>query len=296
MVHERRVTAAEEEPDIDKLSSGRIILYLRSFVDDENAGTLPLVMDIDSGGSYECVPWYQTEEEQVKAVMNEFGYFLAIRKPNDAFPHSGASRLQVGHEWQEKVGELMAKSLFVVIRLGTTDGLLWELTTAVQHLEPCRLLLLVPFDKKEYNSFCNQHQDVFPKSLPSYKGGRECGSLRGIIWFQEDWTPEFITLETSELYLPKQSLQSALKVSLLPFIDRLKIPYLPLQVSELAIFKLLFIGFMACIFWSIIILNFLDLPLWWGIPAVAINSIISAGVYAQMREHFCRMKRFPGKY
>jgi hypothetical protein len=43
-VYERRVTAAGEEPDSNKLFSGRIILYLRSFVDDENAAKLPLVM------------------------------------------------------------------------------------------------------------------------------------------------------------------------------------------------------------------------------------------------------------
>jgi hypothetical protein len=99
--------------------------------------------------------------------MDEFGYLFTIRKPDEALPHTGASRLQVGQEWQKKVRELMVKSLFVVIRLGTTDGLLWELTTVVQCLEPTRLLLLVPFDKMEYNNFCNQYQDVFPKSPTS---------------------------------------------------------------------------------------------------------------------------------
>lgn len=299
-VHERRVAAAEEGPAINKLFSRRIILYLRPFEDDENAAKLPLAMgtagDTTCYHSTEYVPWYHTEEEQVKAAMDEFGDLFAIRKPDDAFPHSGASRLQVGYEWQKRVRELMVKSLFVVIRLGTTDGLLWELQTAVRYLEPCRLLLLVPFDEMEYSNFCNQYQEVFPKSLPSYDEGKKCGTLRGIIWFQEDWTPEFLTLETSDLYFPEYSLQSALKVSLLPFIDRLKLPYQPLDLSGQAIFKRFFMGSIACVFLSIPIWVSPAPPLWWSIPASAIALIILGPICAEMREQYCLRKRFPGRY
>lgn len=258
LVYERRVTAAEEETDNNELSSRRTILYLRSFEDDEKAAQLISTRIAGPHGGEAIHLWY-TEEEQLKAVIDEFGYLVAIRKPDDAFPHSGASRLQVGHEWQKKVSELMAKSLFVVIRLGTTDGLLWELQTAVRYLEPCRLLLLVPFDEMEYNNFCNQHQDVFPKSLPSYDQGQKLGSLRGVIWFQEDWTPEFLPLKRSELYLPMYSLQSALKVSLLPFFDRLKLPYQPLQPSFEGMFKWVAGGLTACVL--------ISSPFWLGPPA-----------------------------
>ncbi|MBS0153328.1 MAG: hypothetical protein JSS38_01920 [Nitrospira sp.] len=295
-VHERRVTAAQKEPDNSNLPSEQIILYLRSFIDDENAAKLPSII-ADSETSSEYIPWAHTEEEQMKAVMDEFGYLYTIQKPDDTFPHAGASRLQVGSEWQTKVRELMAKSLFVVIRLGATDGLLWELQTAVRYLDPCRLLLLVPFDEIEYNNFCGQHQDVFPKSLPRYDEGVETvGTLRGIICFQEDWTPEFLILETSGLYLPKDSLQSALKVALLPFFDRLKLPYQPLHASFGELFERFLWGSIACVLLSVPILASPALSLWFTIPMSAIGLIILGIIYVEMREHYCLKKRFPGRY
>lgn len=295
-VQERRVTAARAELNINQLSSERIILYLRSFKDDKKAAILPSTTRTDSDGfPTEVVTLDYTEEEQLNAVMGEFGHFITICRPDEALPHSGASRLRVGHEWQKHVQELMVKSLFVVIRLGATDGLLWELTTAVRYLEPCRLLLLVPFGEREYNKFCKKHQDMFPKSLPSYDEREKVGTLRGIICFQEDWTPELLTLKTSALYPPTHSLQSALRVALLPFIDRSNVPYQPLHLSTAVIFQWLLLGSMACWSWFVTISEFPNLSPW----AIGLASAVSLTfiwiICAGMHAYYCLRSKFPGR-
>lgn len=303
---ERRFKAAKDELNLHQVFSERIILYLRSFEDDEKLATFPLndkaleedERDFlnDSFSSFKFSPPAYTEEEQLKAVMGESGHFITIRRPNEDFPHSGASRLRVGHEWQEQVRKLMVKSLFVVIRLGTTEGLLWELQTAVEHLEPGRLLLLVPYDEIEYNNFCKQHQDLFPKSLPSYDEGETVGTLRGIICFQEDWTPEFLTLERITLFWPGESLQSSLKVALLPFIDRLNVPYQPLRLSREAIFRWFLFGSGTCGFLFALISNFSNMPVWALLMAGPASLIFIAFIWAEMYVFYSLRSRFPGRY
>jgi hypothetical protein len=166
------------------------VLYLRSFQADEETARVT-----ESFGS-------RTEEELTVEVLQAFGPVVAIGRPGERLPETGAARMYVDDEdWQEVVAEYMDRSALVVLRLGTTMGFLWELERATRTLDPTRLLVLSPYDRKSYGVFRSETEEYFPEPLPDLadgstpglQGGR-LGSVRGAILFQPDWTAEYVDL------------------------------------------------------------------------------------------------------
>ena len=87
-----------------------------------------------------------TEEEELATVMNEIGPVVAIGCPGEALPELGAYRIYLQHEdWREEVRNLISAAQLVVIRLGMTEGVLWELRTIITHAKAEHVLLLVPW-------------------------------------------------------------------------------------------------------------------------------------------------------
>jgi hypothetical protein len=225
----------------------RPIVYLRSFQDDTTAAQLhppPQPPPSQPGGvaySYYNPNAFLTEEEELAAVMNEIGPFVAIGCPGEELPELGAYRTYVQQEdWQEKVRNLISIAQLVIIRLGMTEGVLWELRTAIKHVEAKRLLLLVPWEKSQYAVFRNTYATLFPAGLPEYGASRwfpgNSGSLRGIICFWPGWTPHFLGFKGSFLYA--ETVEVTLKKTLLPVFNRLDLSYKPLTVTVSWFWKL----------------------------------------------------------
>ena len=86
----------------------------------------------------------------------------------------GAARFYVDDDhWQDTVARLARQSGLVVIRLGTTDGLRWEIDHAVRNLPPERILLFVPHSAEHrvcYDAFRAVADDVLPRKLPPLAG------------------------------------------------------------------------------------------------------------------------------
>ncbi len=161
------------------------VLYLRSFADDEE------VADANSTlGFYQLT----TEEEQLATVLNRIGPFTAIGDPSEALPDLGAARIYVGDgEWQDRVVGLLASARLVVLRLSSTQGVRWELRQAVSIVGPERLLLLIPKGRRRYSKVRQNWDELSMKPLPNAPLSlTRFGSLQGIIWFANDWTPEFL--------------------------------------------------------------------------------------------------------
>jgi hypothetical protein len=105
-------------------------------------------------------------------------------------------------DWQQKVHELLAKAALVVLRLGKTEGFWWEVEQSASRLDPRRLVFLVPLGRKQYDEFRERAAKHFPKGLPDYStsplrrifGKRVDGKIRGLIYFESDWTPVFVNL------------------------------------------------------------------------------------------------------
>jgi hypothetical protein len=91
------------------------VLLLRSFVDDE------LLFD-DEGISD------RTFEEAVTDQLWGFGPVVAIGRPNETLPLSGAVREYVSHDvWQERVEELARYAVAILMIMEPTPGFGWEL-------------------------------------------------------------------------------------------------------------------------------------------------------------------------
>ena len=114
------------------------ILYLRSFQDDADS-------TIDDDASAWTRGWLKilrppSPEEELAAILERLGPVVAIGKPGEELPELGAARLYVAHDaWQAKVQALMAQAALVVIRVGTSPGVLWEIEQALVRIPRGRL-------------------------------------------------------------------------------------------------------------------------------------------------------------
>ncbi len=202
------------------------ILYLRSFKDDPEAAKTT------SGGifylfygilSYISVA---TEEEQIAKALKDIGPFIAFGRPGEKLPEIGAVRMYIPNDnWQDRIKSLMSKARLVVLRLGETESLLWEMKEAVHCVNPEQLLFLVSFNKEQYEVFHQNLQGYLTCQLPEYNGGKKVFSnLRGIIYFEPNWTPHFIRLKVGNLLRLSvtEPLVTVLKMALKPVFEQLQ--------------------------------------------------------------------------
>ena len=113
------------------------VLYLRSFGDDD----LPDVT---------LSTWASTYEMQLCQVLRDIGPVVAIGRPGEAFPERGAARFYVSNdEWRDAVKYFLAHSAAVVFIVGKSDGVLWEIETALKQISPEKLLFFFPYGLKK---------------------------------------------------------------------------------------------------------------------------------------------------
>jgi hypothetical protein len=122
------------------------VLYLRSFADDGAAAferTQP-----DWRGRWQRRLEFATPEQELADLLDSAGPLIAIGKPGESLPELGAARLYVSHDrWQAEVLRLMARSALVVLRLGESAGVLWELEQVLALVPRQRLMLVVLHDQ-----------------------------------------------------------------------------------------------------------------------------------------------------
>ncbi len=222
--HGRKYTAASAR-EVFAQDKRKPVIYLRSFKDDTLTSQV-----------YSPYVW-KTEEEQIAYVMNGIGPFIAIGNPRDELPDLGAARVYLGdNEWQRTVSVLTSHAQLVVLRAGGTPGFWWEVERVSKKVKPERLLFLIPFAKKQYDEFCQRANLYFPKPLPEYTSpsnellnplfGVDGSLLRGIVYFEKDWTPRFVPLKGGWNKMNDLSvLSSALRHAIQPVFEQLQIPY-----------------------------------------------------------------------
>lgn len=194
------------------------VLYLRSFKADSMTSQ-PL-------GAPQFPVQIATEEEEIASIMNEVGPFIAIGKPGEKLPELGASRMYTsGDEWQDTVTDLMSRSQLVALRAGETRGFWWEVQQAVKLVDPQKILILIPFDEKQYEAFRRKANEYFRRPLPSYAGSRRRYgnlSLRGIVYFESDWTPRFLPFKSASLMRIREG---AIRATFHTLFEKLNISY-----------------------------------------------------------------------
>jgi hypothetical protein len=120
------------------------IVYLRSFREDDNRTVvLGLLEALFVLGEANVA--FSTREERLAEMFSEHGPFVAIGKPGEELPTLGAARMYVKHEeWQLVALDLTRSAALVVILLGRTEGLRWEVGRALSLVGTTRVLFEVP--------------------------------------------------------------------------------------------------------------------------------------------------------
>ncbi len=175
------------------------VIYLRPFDADDIDPDPPDQFEYLYGeGTFEEA-FGASEEEQLAVSMNELGPFVAIGKPYDLLPKLGAARIRVSDEqWKAKVSEWVSHAQLIVLRIGFTKGVEWEVAHIVEHASPEKLVLLLPFTPATgYETFRERMREHFKRDLPeiSHRDWTPPLSVCGLIYFSSGWEPHFVELD-----------------------------------------------------------------------------------------------------
>ncbi|MFJ6675046.1 hypothetical protein ACIQMJ_28420 [Actinosynnema sp. NPDC091369] len=183
-------------PSLDGLS-GDVVLFLRSFVDDEGFAA-------QQRGEHVMDLWgtTRTEEEQLAAALAPFGRMVALGRPGDELPPAGAPRhFSADEAWRDQVLAGLDRARLVLLAAGPGPSLRWEAEQVVAGVPADRVVVLVCRDAAQYRSFRESTGDVFPKGLPEYRPRTSpvpAGAhayTRAAVWFEPDWTPRLRHLD-----------------------------------------------------------------------------------------------------
>ena len=147
------------------------ILYLRNFRRDDLVGV----------------------EQELCALLGERGPVVGIGRPGEKISRTGAARFFVDNDhWQEAVIRVVGSASLVVMFMGESVALEWEVTTLTRIFSPEKLVLYLPtlrrmnYRVSAYEGFRRRFETLFPKGLPPNMG------VATLIAFTADWTPRLL--------------------------------------------------------------------------------------------------------
>lgn len=163
------------------------------------------------------------EEDIVLSLRFKIGRVVAVGRPGERLPLSGAQRFYLPHPgWKPTVHDLIRKARLVVLATGTTEGTLWELTEVVRLLPPERLLMAVFTDPTDYDLFRHEAaryataratelsaEDATRLAafrLPDYPPLQNPDTrtivvgTQGFITFGPGWEPNFVRLDPTAVW------------------------------------------------------------------------------------------------
>jgi hypothetical protein len=114
------------------------ILLLRAFTDDTLIVDQRVKVLVDMNAAIRL-------EEAMAASLSAYGPFVAIGAPDEPLPQLGAARAYLGKdEWQEAVQRWIGAARFIVMVVGVTEWLRWELKQIVARQRVGDLILVLP--------------------------------------------------------------------------------------------------------------------------------------------------------
>jgi hypothetical protein len=122
---------------VEEIAPGPVVLFLRSFTTDGVYDDASFLLGIRA----------RSEEEELASVLREMalGEFVSLAKPAVQLQELGPERIEVGaRDWQEVVTNLLSRASVVIMRLGTSSSVLWELDAIVRAGKTRRTLFLLP--------------------------------------------------------------------------------------------------------------------------------------------------------
>jgi nitrate reductase NapE component len=124
---------ARDARSLFQLPGEQPVLLLRSFDDDELVDPRPVTF------------LQRRYEENLSRALGQLGPVIAVGRPGDSLGFAGAARFYVSQDnWQAAIRYLMGHTAAVVLIVGRTEGLWWEIDTALECVSRERLLFLFP--------------------------------------------------------------------------------------------------------------------------------------------------------
>ena len=191
--HGRRMLA-RSATQVRRDDPRRPVLYLRPFKGD---GTVMALSLLKSRRKLELPPGWRTYEQKLARAVRAIGPLVAVGNPSEGRPQLGAARHYVPDpEWQSTISRLIEDSQLIILHVGDSDGVLWELSRVVETVNPGKLIISLPTDEKtgesialaKYNRFreLSTSARIFPKTLP------EATPDGQFLYFGADWTPHIL--------------------------------------------------------------------------------------------------------
>lgn len=182
------------------------VLYLRSFQDDVRSPV---------GGAFglslKVMMWFfpVSFEQELAAIMNRLGPFVAVGRPGERLPELGANRYYFSDdEWRARVSELVQRARLTVILCGSTGNLWWEIDQVLASVSPRHVVLLVPERGKRHRDAearleerlgipgALQIDDTDRRSMVAKLVFGRNRTLGKVVFFDDDWTPRVQPIRT----------------------------------------------------------------------------------------------------
>jgi hypothetical protein len=185
-----RQYAARASAELILADSQSHVLYLRAFRSDALIWKQAF-RTLDSS----FLLGLESEEEQLAEVLLPFGALIAIGRPGENLPTPGAARLYTSdEEWKDVVKRRIQTARLVVIRAAAGENVFWELTQAVEILNPQKLLILLNMKVRDYESFRARADGILAVPLPPSARLVRRRRVAGFIGFAEGWELRFFAL------------------------------------------------------------------------------------------------------
>jgi hypothetical protein len=164
---------------MERLDRRPAVLYLRSFLADGSYKKNAFFESAASINPLSVLIRRRSYEEQLVEVVKRIGPVVAVGRPGEKLPELGASRLYLPNRvWKPRVRDLMAKARLVILRIGETPGVGWELSTAVELVDPEKFVIYFEPPKVPPASFL----EVFPGAHEKFTRKTR------YLYFDRDWT------------------------------------------------------------------------------------------------------------
>jgi hypothetical protein len=188
-----RGLSARRAVDVLNPEGPRPILLLRSFCDD--GATLPTGSSTVEN-NINPLKSLNSFEETLTATFERVGPVVAVGRPGELLPPSGAARAYLSNEqWQAWVADLLAWSQQVVMLLGspklgeTEDGLTWEILHVYDTVAPQKIILLIPphLSEDEVRKRWTSYAELLGRRFPPYRPDAL------LIRYDCDWTASIVS-------------------------------------------------------------------------------------------------------
>lgn len=130
-------------------SNKDLLLYLRPFSADNTFFTLPRDHEVrQKRKGADRLDTSVSLEELIVEAFSEMHRIVAIGKPDELIQPIGAQRLY-SESWQKEVSDLIEEAGIIVLCLGDSSGVLWELEAVLSKEKLSNTIIVIPPGKEE---------------------------------------------------------------------------------------------------------------------------------------------------